>query len=218
MEFNIRTTNDGSKTLFSETFQENYHSTSGAITESNHVFIDSGLRTVHKEKCAVFEMGFGTGLNALLTFLEAQKLGVSIEYTTVELYPLPEEILFALNLNFSGLTHSDIFHLLHQPLWNQRFEISPNFFLTKIRGNLLNAPFGKGYDLVYFDAFSPAIQPELWTEDVFAKLYNSMNPQGILNTYCAKGAVRRAMQHAGFIVERLAGPPPKREMIRATKK
>ena len=217
MDLQIRRTDDGSITLFSEMFQECYHSSGGAVKESMHVFINAGLTTLSKSQMNIFEVGFGTGLNALLTLLEAQKHDLTIEYTAIELYPVEKTIVEKLVYAPFLKTENSLFQSLHQSPWNERTQIIPNFFLRKIYGNLTTASLEEKYDLVYFDAFSPAIQPELWTDEVFAKMFNAMSKGGLLTTYCAKGAVRRAMQKAGFLVERLPGPPPKREMLRARK-
>jgi tRNA U34 5-methylaminomethyl-2-thiouridine-forming methyltransferase MnmC len=181
------------------------------------VFINAGLKHVSKKSVSVLEVGFGTGLNALLTCLEAQKGGRYVDYTAIELYPLEDLILEELAYNISPSGNSSIFRSLHASAWEERVAISPGFFLTKINADLITSRIGDNYDLVYFDAFSPAVQPELWSEVVFQKIYSAMTDGGILTTYCAKGSVRRAMQKAGFIVERLPGPPPKREMLRGEK-
>ncbi len=213
----IKVTSDGSVTLYSETFKENYHSTAGAVAESEHVFINAGLKKLNINGIKILEVGFGTGLNAFLTLHEAIRSKILIDYFAIELYPLEEKILQV--LNNSEPFKSDIlsFTLLHKYVSDQRMKINNYFNLTVINDDIINASLGEGYNLVYFDAFSPEVQPELWTENMFAKIFNSMTKGGILNTYCAKGIVRRNMQNAGFLVERLPGLPPKREMLSARK-
>jgi tRNA U34 5-methylaminomethyl-2-thiouridine-forming methyltransferase MnmC len=213
----IQTTADGSRTIFSEQFKETYHSVNGAITESMHVFIQAGLRALTLDSVRIFEVGFGTGLNALLTFVEAQKLNLQVDYHSIELYPLNQSMTDGLEYPELELLAPGIFQNMHHAPWNQPVSLSPNFSLTKSQASLLDFKMDENYDLVYFDAFSPIQQPELWSEEVFRKLYNHMNKGGILTTYCAKGVVRRTMQSVGFTMERLPGPPGKREMLRATK-
>ncbi len=214
----LRLTADGSNTVVSDIFSETYHSVNGAVTESMHVFIDAGLKVCTKKRIRIFEVGFGTGLNALLTSIEAEKHNLHIEYHSVELYPIPLEIVE--NLRYHDFLSSDIqmFKTMHEAPWDALAQISPNFQLKKIAANLLDINFTDFFDVVFFDAFSPGIQPELWTGDIFAKFYNHMFPGGIITTYCAKGEVRRNMKTSGFEVERLPGPPGKREMLRAKKK
>ncbi len=213
----LRLTADGSNTIFSDIFFETYHSVNGAVTESTHVFINAGLKRCTKTSIRVFEVGFGTGLNALLTCVEAEKLLVDIEYHSVELYPLEMEVIKSLNYSDSLSLNSQLFNSLHKAPWNVTVQISPTFRLRKISSSLQETNMLDKFDVVYFDAFSPAIQPELWTMEVFSKIYNNLHNNAILTTYCAKGEVRRNMQAAGFKVERLPGPPGKREMLRATK-
>ena len=165
----------------------------------------------------VFEVGFGTGLNAFLTFQETKKRDIIIDYTAIELYPPEKTILEDLSQTFPFLSDISIFKALHQYDRKQNTKISDAFSLTKIYDNILTTSIGEEYDIVYFDAFSPNAQPELWTEEVFKKLYDAMYHGGLLTTYCAKGDVRRNMLKAGFTVERLPGLPPKREMLRAWK-
>ena len=214
----LRLTADGSNTVVSDIFSETYHSVNGAVTESLHVFIDAGLKSCSKKSIRVFEVGFGTGLNALLTSIEAEKHSLHIEYHSVELYPIPLEVVE--HLRYHDFLSSDfqMFKTMHEVPWDMPAQISPNFQLKKISANLLDISFTDFFDVVFFDAFSPGIQPELWTRDIFAKIYNHMFPGGIITTYCAKGEVRRNMKASGFEVERLPGPPGKREMLRAKKR
>lgn len=203
-------TGDGSKTIYSNRFGEHYHSTFGAANESNHVFIEAGYLATTGDCVSVFEVGFGTGLNALFTLQQAVKLNRYTRYETVELYPLDE-------MTIAELSDEPLFRKLHHAPWEQPVEIAPCFVLYKRFNNLLQTVFSRKFDVVYFDAFSPAVQPEMWTRDIFARLYETMNPGAILATYCVKGEVRRTMQSVGFIMERLPGPAGKREMLRAWK-
>ena len=222
-------TKDGSHTISIPEMNVTYHSHHGAIQESMHVFIDAGLNylsaNLPKTGIRIFEMGFGTGLNALLSFIEAEKNHVKIHYTTVELFPLQENEITSLNY-CEQLHRKDvepIFYQLHQCEWEKDIPIAPYFTIHKVKTSLLKfktSPLEsletKLYDLIYYDAFAPAAQPELWTKEVFEKLFSMLLPGGILVTYSSKGDVRRAMQAAGFTVEKIPGPPGKREMVRAT--
>lgn len=198
-----------------------YHSKHGAIQESMHVFIEAGLRQLlhRQETITIFEMGFGTGLNALLTLIEAINHQQKIYYQAVEAFPLEKEI-FA-QLNYCGqLQHPEcttFLDTLHMAPWNEPIQLNPWFTLQKDHITLFNCSAAQPVNLIYYDAFAPNAQPELWTVDAFSRLYNMLTAGGILVTYCSKGDVRRAMQAAGFIVEKIPGPPGKREMVRATK-
>jgi tRNA U34 5-methylaminomethyl-2-thiouridine-forming methyltransferase MnmC len=169
-----------------------------------HVFIKAGLQTIQQPLVRIFEMGFGTGLNALLTMEHA---ATSVYYFSVEQFPLTGEEVAGLNYG----------NTLHQYPWNEDVKISDQFTLHKSHGSLLAISPGQTFHLIYYDAFAPTAQPELWTKEVFEKLYNLLEPGGILVTYCSKGDVRRAMLAAGFAVDKLAGPQGKREMLRAKK-
>ena len=220
MKIEIRNTLDGSHTLYLEELDEHYHSTYGAIQESQHVFIHSGLEQCAANSVNVLEIGFGTGLNCYLTLLSGLKAGKRIQYYTLEKFPLEEEIWGKLNFaNPADTAGSEMFASLHKASWGDDIEILPYFLLRKIEADILqfqseNLPM---VDLIYFDDFSPDKQPELWIRSVFDGLYGRMNENGILVTYCAKGIVRRTLQSVGFVVERIPGPPGKREMIRARK-
>ncbi len=221
----IITTSDGSHTLFSEQFNEIYHSRHGAIQESEHVFLKAGLEASlqqkkGEERIRIFEVGFGTGLNALLTMLRAEKKNLKVEYETVELYPVPIEIIKQLNypqqLNFAYCYGP--YHTMHLVRWDEWHELTPYFHFRKINTSLLEVTLTSGtIDLIYFDAFAPEHQPEMWSVEVFRKLYEALAPGGILMTYCSKGTVQRAMKEVGFSLEKLPGPPGKREMLRARK-
>jgi tRNA U34 5-methylaminomethyl-2-thiouridine-forming methyltransferase MnmC len=213
----IQQTADGSHTLFIPEINEHYHSVNGAIQEARHVFIGAGLHQLPKDKIRILEIGFGTGLNALLTLLEAEKMGKSqIEYYAVELHPLPAEVTDA--LNYEELICPDRKGLpaaLHTAPWDMAAGITNRFILHKIKGDSNSCDLPASLDLVYFDAFAPDKQPEMWNQEIFDTLYSRMAEGGILTTYCAKGSVRRMMEKAGYSVERIPGPAGKREMIRA---
>ena len=221
MKIDIIETLDGSHTLYLEAIDEHYHSTFGAIQESQHVYIHSGLDLCSSNDIQVLEIGFGTGLNCYLTLLACLNSNKRIRYSSVEKYPLPADIWEKLNFgDYYPKASSELFSLLHKAPWNSEVEIQPQFFLHKIEADLLQLDFKNmpTFDLVYFDAFSPDKQPELWDQSVFEKLYSNMMDNSILVTYCAKGYVRRILQAIGFQVDRIPGPPGKREMIRAWKK
>jgi len=220
----IITTADGSKTIQIEEWDEQYHSIHGAIQEANHVFIKHGLHHVNSisekssQEISILEIGFGTGLNAFITALESQKLQKKIHYVGVEAYPVATKEIE--QLNYAELIKeqaSEMFTKLHDVPWEVQTEISSNFRLTKRQQFFSEIGDESSYDLIYFDAFGARVQPELWTEDIFRIMYNALKNNGVLVTYSAKGSVRRAMQAVGFRVERLEGPPGKREMLRASK-
>lgn len=212
-------TSDGSDTLYVQDLDEHYHSAFGAVQESMHIFIKAGLQTFTKASLTIFEAGFGTGLNAWLTYLQSRDSGLKIRYFSIEKYPLPENIFES--LNYSSFLNEDncIFLKMHHAHWNEEVKISDNFHLTKIQEDLTAFDFKllPETDLIYFDAFSPDKQPELWSQTIFDSLYSRISPGGKLVTYCAKGAVRRSLIKSGFSVERIPGPPGKREMLRAGK-
>jgi tRNA U34 5-methylaminomethyl-2-thiouridine-forming methyltransferase MnmC len=207
-------TADGSPTLFLPGMDEHYHSTNGAIQESRHVYINSAFNRCFLDSISVLEMGFGTGLNAFLTALESEKRKVKVNYTTLEKYPLPSEIIKTLNYSDEK---GDLFRKIHSSEWEKPTEITPFFLLNKIQIDFNDFDFSGQYDVVYYDAFAPDKQAEVWSQGLFNKLYSSMKWGGILTTYCAKGNIRRMMQQAGFMVERIPGPPGKREMLNAIK-
>ena len=213
-------TDDGSTTIHLEEWNEQYHSKHGAIQEAYHVFIQNGLFQIHRKQVAILEMGFGTGLNALITLIEASKKSLQIAYTGVEKFPVQSEELAQLNFTeaLSEPLYRESFEIMHQSPWDTPTNISPSFLLTKQRQDFERITAVESYDLIYFDAFGARVQPHLWTEAIFMKMFNALLPGGILVTYAAKGSVRRAMQAVGFTVERLPGPPGKREMLRALKK
>lgn len=215
----LEPTADGSDTLYVPELNEHYHSVKGALTESAHIFIQMGLNHAQAANPRVLEIGFGTGLNAFLTLLEAEKSQRAIHFTSIERFPLSEDIVRKLSYPETiAPEECERFYALHTAPWNQEVKISPYFTLHKIEGDFTHFSFSECYDVVYFDAFAPEKQPEMWSQPLFDNLYRQMNPGGILTTYCAKGVVRRMLQAAGFTVERLPGPPGgKREILRATK-
>jgi len=218
MQSELRFTEDGSHTLFVPVIDESYHSTHGAVQESRHIFIEAALKKCPKSKISVLEIGFGTGLNAFLSMVEAERGGIKIDYTSLEKYPV--EVEKALLLNYPEEIDSKkrpVFELMQTADWNVEVQISPNFLLTKVEADFTSYTFNGLYDIVFFDAFSPDKQPEMWTEERFKAVFQHCNSGAILTTYCAKGVVRRAMQAAGFVVERLVGPLGKREILRCSK-
>ncbi|AOW20512.1 tRNA (5-methylaminomethyl-2-thiouridine)(34)-methyltransferase MnmD [Urechidicola croceus] len=219
MKREIITTADGSTTIHLPEWNEQYHSKHGAIQEAYHVFIKSGLNLFKNRKISILEVGFGTGLNCFITFLEAQKSKLKIEYYGIEAYPISEKEIESLNYvdQLNVLEFEDVFQEIHHNEWEVKNKISSEFTLTK-REQFFNEIVDENkFNLIYFDAFGARVQPELWTVEIFQKMYNSLKAKGVLVTYSAKGSVRRAMLEVGFKVEKLEGPPGKREMLRAIK-
>lgn len=217
----IEKTEDGSATLYVPELNEHYHSVKGARTESQHIFIDMGLKAAAATTPHVLEIGFGTGLNALLTLEAAEKEQRHVHYTGIELYPLVWEEVDALHYSDHPL-----FEALHRAPWAEEVAITPCFTLRKVQtdlqtidaNHLLMMNGGTSFDVVYFDAFAPEKQPEMWEESILRNLHAAMAAGGVLTTYCAKGVVRRMLQAVGFEVERLPGPPGgKREILRGIK-
>ncbi len=220
MERKVEITSDGSRTLYVPALDEHYHSVKGAVAESLHVFIRMGLEHHPSVSLEVLEVGFGTGLNAFLTCLAAGKLRKQVHYTSVELYPLQPACVASLGYpERIAPGHAEDFRRLHACPWEEDVCISPFFTLHKREADFTACVLPpSAFDVVYFDAFAPEKQPEMWTHEVFARLWEAMRPGGILATYCAKGVVRRMLLQAGFSVERLPGPPGgKREILRAVK-
>ncbi len=219
MKREIIITSDGSSTIHLPEWDEQYHSKHGAIQEAKHVFIKSGLSLFSNKNISILEIGFGTGLNSFITFLEAPKFNLEVDYVGVEAYPVAPEEIKKLNYvsELDAITFENTFDQMHQQQWEIKKEIATNFTLTKRKQFFNEINDVNSFDLIYFDAFGARVQPELWTESIFKKMFNALNIGGILVTYSAKGSVRRAMQSVGFVVERLPGPPGKREMLRATK-
>tara|TARA_R110001583_G_scaffold71180_1_gene200814 strand:+ start:24317 stop:24976 length:660 start_codon:yes stop_codon:yes gene_type:complete len=219
LERKVIITADGSSTIYLPEWDEQYHSIHGAIQEAKHVFIKSGLSLFLNEEVSILEIGFGTGLNGFITFLEAFNLNLKVDYVGVEAYPVSAEEIEKLNYvsELKAEEFSNIFSEMHQQEWEIKNEISSKFSLMKRKQFFNEIQDQNTFNLIYFDAFGAQFQPELWTEAIFERMYLALKKGGVLVTYCAKGSVRRAMQSVGFIVERLPGPPGKREMLRATK-
>ncbi len=221
MKREIFVTDDGSHSVLNDEMQTTYHSRYGAIRESRHVFIENGLQRLESTdaRINIFEMGFGTGLNALLTLIEAEKNHQEIYYETIELFPLEKDLYERLNY-CAQLQREDLkdeFEKLHHSEWEMQISIHSFFNFRKLNTSLADHTFNKLFDIIFYDAFAPKAQPELWTKEIFEKLFAALNPKGSLVTYCSKGDVQRKMKAAGFIIEKLAGPPHKREILRAVK-
>lgn len=220
-EIKLFITEDGSHSLQVPSLDESYHSSHGAIQESDHVFIKNGLThwvlENQKKEVSIFEVGFGTGLNALLTTLKADELDLNINYQSIELYPLTNEITSQLNYPEQLSCSSQLFESLHSCLWEQTICVSKYFNLQKTEAPFKEFKLNVKYDLIYFDAFAPNKQPEMWEYFIFEKCYNMLHPKGVFVTYSAKGQLKRDLKKAGFEVEALPGPPGKFEMVRATK-
>ncbi|MCK0123459.1 tRNA (5-methylaminomethyl-2-thiouridine)(34)-methyltransferase MnmD [Gelidibacter sp. F2691] len=235
MRRHIITTADGSKTIQIEDWDEQYHSIHGAIQEANHVYIKHGLLfsletkgysrletslAERTERLSILEIGFGTGLNSFLSLLEGEHYPVNIEYFGIEAFPISKDEMQALNY-VEELKISDramLFNQLHTSAWDEAVLLTPQFMLHKQQKFFKDITAKNQFDLIYFDAFGARVQPELWTAEIFKIMYDALKPEGVLVTYAAKGSVRRAMLEVGFSIEKLPGPPGKREMLRATKK
>ncbi len=219
MKRKIIRTADGSKTIQIEDWDEQYHSKHGAISEAYHVFIEHGLRLFQNTEVNILEIGFGTGLNALITLMESKKMGSTVYYTGVEAYPISKNEIDVLNycqqLDFADC--EAVFQKMHALAWEEPSKLSDNFLLCKQKKDFGTITDENLFNLIYFDAFGARVQPELWTEEIFQRMYRALQNGGVLVTYSAKGSVRRALQAVGFTVERLPGPPGKREMLRGTK-
>lgn len=220
MKREIIKTLDGSTTIRLQEWDECYHSKHGAIQEAKHVFIKNGLSLFENNPVAILEIGFGTGLNAFITFLESNAKNQTVDYVGVEAYPVAAEEVLQMNYvaELEVLEFDNIFEKMHKCEWNNKTEISPSFSLTKRKQFFHEIDDFESFDLIYFDAFGFRVQPGLWSTEIFRKMHNSLKPKGLLVTYAARGVVKRSMIEVGFTVEKLAGPPGKREMLRATKK
>ena len=220
MKREIIITKDGATTIRIPEWDENYHSTHGAIQEAKHVFIKNGLDLFQTQNSvSISSIGCGTGLNACITFLET-KTNEQVKYVGVEAYPVAAEEVSQMNYasQLDAASEQSVFDLLHSSNWDIEYSITDNFNLTKRKQFFQDITDKNCYDLIYFDAFGFPLQPELWSEAIFHKMYDALLPNGVLVTYACRTPIRRAMLTAGFSVEKLPGAPGKREMLRATKK
>lgn len=219
MKREVITTKDGSNSIYIPDLDETYHSFYGAIQEAQHVFIREGLQKIKKQKIKVFEVGFGTGLNALLSMGYSQQNSIEIDYSTIESYPVEKELINKLNyLELLGSNFQEEFDFLHSCEWGKKQQIKNNFLFNKIYQKLADYELEKShYDLIYFDAFGPKIQPAMWSLEILQDMFNGLVSGGVLVTYCAQGQFKRNLKTLGFIVENIPGPPGKREMTCATK-
>jgi tRNA U34 5-methylaminomethyl-2-thiouridine-forming methyltransferase MnmC len=219
MRREIQITYDGSSTIFLPEMNEGYHSKFGAIQESEHVYIKNGLELFSDQSISILEMGFGTGLNALTTFLAQKKSNLLIDYVAVEAYPIAIEE--ALKMNYCEKLHSqfseDFYKKIHESAWGKKVTIAKNFSLTKLQMLFEDTTFINQFDLVYYDAFGFEAQPHLWEEELFTKMYACLKQKGVLVTYACRTSVKNALLNVDFSVEKLPGAPGKREMLRAFK-
>ena len=220
MRREIITTSDGSKTIHLPDWDESYHSKHGAVQEAYHVFIKNGLRLFEDRTINILEIGFGTGLNAIITFLEAEKQNLKINYTGIEAYPVSLEEAMQMNYleSLNSQDKTDVFEKMHEIPFGKSYPLSDNFNIEKRNIFFDQIADIEAFDLIYFDAFGFRVQPELWSTEIFQKMYTSLKNNGVLVTYAARGVVKRSMKEVGFTVEKLEGPPGKREMMRAFKK
>lgn len=217
-QIRIVQTADGSHTLFSEQHNAHYHSLNGAVQESVHIFLKNGYEYLSLNAANILEVGFGSGLNAALTASRAIDLKCNTSYTGIELFPLKDDILSKLNYNsILNKQESEAWKKIISTNWDVEEQINEFFLLNKVHCDLIEMSLQNKYDIIYFDAFAPDDQPEMWSIAVFEKLYHATFSGGLLLTYCSKGIVKQALRAVGYKVERLAGPPGKRHMIRATK-
>lgn len=219
MKREIIQTKDGSTSILLPDWNETYHSKFGAIQEAKHVFIKNGLSLFSGASVSILEIGFGTGLNAFITYLEAKNSGQTINYTGVEAYPVSGEDALKMNYvsELDANSSEEIFLKMHQATWNEKVELDSNFTLEKQNKKFQEISDEEKYDLIYFDAFGFRVQPELWSLEIFQTMFKALKPNGILVTYACRSSIKKAMKEAGFEVEKLKGPPGKREMLRARK-
>lgn len=219
MEREIIQTSDGSTTIHIKDWDECYHSKHGAIQEAKHVFVKNGLALLPNQKVSILEIGFGTGLNAFITFLEAQHFNQIIDYVGVEAYPISQQELDSMNYveELKVADSIEVFKKMHAVAWDVKNDISNHFALTKRKQFFEEIDDVAQFDLIYFDAFGYRVQPELWSVSVFERMYKALKTNSFLVTYAARGVIKRNMVEVGFTVEKLAGPPGKREMFRARK-
>jgi len=219
MKREIIQTKDGSTSILLPDWNETYHSKFGAIQEAKHVFIKNGLTLFEGKYVSILEIGFGTGLNAFITYLEAKNANQNIDYTGVEAYPVSEEDALKMNYvsELEAKSYEEIFLKMHQSDWNEKVILDPNFTLEKQNKKFQEIADENKYDLIYFDAFGFRVQPELWSLEIFQIMFKALKPNGVLVTYACRSSIKNAMKESGFIVEKLNGPPGKREMLRARK-
>ncbi|HBH05472.1 MAG TPA: SAM-dependent methyltransferase [Flavobacteriales bacterium] len=215
-ENQIVTTSDGSQTLYSPEFDQHYHSLHGAVSESLHVFIEAGLKTFNAMEIDILEFGYGTGLNAMLSWIYGKETQKIVHYTGLEAYPISDDTIEAWTSNLKG-EQRNMAMKLHELSWNETVVLDHHFSFRKVEILFEDFQTPCRFDVVFFDAFSPEAQPELWTVSIFSRILQFLKTGGILVTYSAKGQVRRNLVQAGFEVERIPGPPGKREMLRARK-
>jgi tRNA U34 5-methylaminomethyl-2-thiouridine-forming methyltransferase MnmC len=215
----IITTDDGSVTFYLPDMNENYHSRFGAIQEAYHVFIQNGLALTKGRPIAILEIGFGTGLNCFITYFESLKTGQEIDYTGVEAYPIAQEEASQLNYvsQLGADDKQEVFDRMHSMAWEEKIQFGEKFTLTKRQQFFQDIEDVNMYDLIYFDAFGYPSQPELWSEEIFAKMYAALKSEAILVTYACRTVIKKAMISAGFSVKKVPGPPGKREMLVAFK-
>lgn len=219
MEREILQTKDGSTTIHIKEWDECYHSKHGAIQEAKHVFIKNGLQLFPNRHVSILEIGFGTGLNAFITYLEAKALGQTVDYVGVEAYPISETEIQSMNYlsELEAIDSQTVFDQMHSGNWEEKIKLSESFSLTKRKQFFQDIDDVEKFDLIYFDAFGFRVQPELWSTEIFDKMYKALKADSVLVTYAARGVIKRSMIEVGFTVEKLAGPPGKREMLRARK-
>jgi tRNA U34 5-methylaminomethyl-2-thiouridine-forming methyltransferase MnmC len=211
-------TSDGSHTIYVPELNEHYHSVHGAAQEAALVYVKNGLEFCETDPVSIFEAGFGTGLNTLLTATSCIKNNRTLHYTSIEKYPLPLSVISTLNHSaFAGEDGKSLFDKMHKSEWEISEKITDRFYLKKIKGDLTDCKIEGEFDIIYFDAFGPDKQPDMWTTVIFKKISDATVKGGIFVTYSAKGDVKRLLKANGFRVTMLPGPPGKREMIRAIK-
>ncbi len=220
MKREIIQTLDGSTTIHLPDWDECYHSKHGAIQEAYHVFIQNGLALLTQKEISILEIGFGTGLNAFITLLEAPKNDLKIDYTGVEAYPVLPNEAFEMNYlkELKAAAFESEYQKMHHCSWEEKHVFNPNFSITKRKQFFQDIQDKKAFDLIYFDAFGYRVQPELWSTEIFRNMFEALNDTGILVTYAARGVVKRSMQEVGFVVKKVPGPPGKREMMIGFKK
>lgn len=218
-ERKLHRTADGSYTLRIEEWDENYHSGHGALQEAKHVFIEHGLNHIKKDAVSVFEMGFGTGLNALLAMNESIRQGINIYYSGIEAYPVDIDLIRCIGYEQIALEgYNTAFEQMHLVPWGERIQLTSRFSFEKIHNKIeVHEPVSDHFDLIFFDAFGPRAQSDMWDLSVLMKMHKMLKTGGVLVTYCAKGQFKRDLKELGFEIEALPGPPGKREMTRATK-